>query len=294
MNTKEENRIDSLLSYGVMDSPSEIEFDDIVSLASSICESPIAFLGFMDEKRLWYKARLGLESTQISRDISICDHVLQTQQTLIVEDLKDDSRFADKPFVKDTDGIRFYLGLPIVCPEGFILGTLCVADYVPRKLSPHQIASVTALARQVVQNLKCKKHNKEVQNQNDKLRDTNKSISLGMFSIYMAHEINNALTIAEGYTACAIRELTKRDNIQDNLFPLLSLIQNSNSRIAKIVSGIKIYSRNAKNDPFELFSVKQIMQETYALCREKCKIEGVDLTLVLPADELFIQTTVNT
>jgi signal transduction histidine kinase len=258
-------------------------FEDIVLLASTICESPIAFISYIDENRQCFKARIGLEPSEIPREFSICEYVLKTKKTFIVEDLQADSRFENNPIVHGALGIRFYLGLPIVCPEGFILGTLCVADHKPRKISDKQLSSMSALMRQLLHKFEYEKSILKITSITEELIDSKKASSLGMFSIHMAHEINNALTISQGYTACVIDS-----NSQESLIPFLTSIQNTNNRIAKIVNGIKLYSRNAKDDPFERMSVKGIMQETKALCQERYKNNDIAHTTVLHDEELLI------
>lgn len=94
--------------------------------------SSIAFITNVDDNRQWLKAWIGLDPSEVDREFSVCEYVHKTKNALLVEDLQTDSRF---PFEQGTSGIRFYFGLPIVCPEGFILGTLCVADQKPRTIS---------------------------------------------------------------------------------------------------------------------------------------------------------------
>jgi signal transduction histidine kinase len=277
MNTHKQEQANNHVSF------SDPIFEDIVLLASTICESPIAFISYIDENRQWFKARIGLGPSQIPREFSICEYVLKTKNTFMVEDLQADSRFENNPVVHGTSGIKFYLGLPIVCPEGFILGTLCVADHKPRKISDQQLSCMGVLARQLLQKFEYEQSVLKITSITEELIDSNKASSLGMFSMYMAHEINNALHISQGYTACVIKS-----NSQDSLIPLLTSIQKMNNRIAKIVSGIKLYSRNAKDDLFEPMSVKLIMEETKALCQERFKNNDIAYTTALPDEELFI------
>jgi K+-sensing histidine kinase KdpD len=261
---------------------SETEFEDIVSLAAKICDAPVSFIGFVNNNRLKLMARQGLSVSDMAREDAICEHVIKTKQVLIVEDLQADSRFADNVLARGTSGLRFYMGFPITTQTGHTLGTLCVADYIPRKITENQISCMSILVKQILVNFKS-------QNKiNEKLMDTNKACSLGMFSIYMAHEINNYLTIIGVYTTCAINELSKNNN-STAVSNMLGSIQGTSSRIGKIVNGIKIYSRNAKTDPFERTSVKNIMQETLAICKERCKIENIGLKISLQSDDLFIK-----
>lgn len=248
----------------------------------------MAWIGFIEDHLLRFKSHEGYDSTEIPHKNLICEYVIQTRETLIVEDLLSDERFSTNPYVKCPTALRFYLGLPLICPEGIILGIICVADYQPRKLSENQISSMSVLARQLQQNLRAKKKLQENIIKEQTLVETNKMSSLGMFSMYMAHEINNSLTIIEGQTACANDEIAKQNSTPSKLLQLLNSIQNSTNRIGKIVNAIKVYSRNSKGDPLERISVKSIMEETFVLSKERCKIEGIDLKFHLAPVDSFI------
>jgi hypothetical protein len=65
-----------------------------------------------------------------------------------VHDASQHEKFRDNPMVISEPRIRFYAGAPLVTPDGLALGTLCVADQVPRTLTPGQIESLEALCRQ--------------------------------------------------------------------------------------------------------------------------------------------------
>lgn len=152
-------RIEALGRYGVLDTPPEEAFDDIVELAAHICDTPIALVTLVDTNRQWFKAKIGLDISQTSRDVSFCSHaVLAPDDVLVIPDALADKRFADNPLVTADPNIRFYAGAPLVTHDGFALGTLCVIDRVPRQLEPKQLASLRALRRDVITELELRRH----------------------------------------------------------------------------------------------------------------------------------------
>ena len=153
----EADRLAALREYGVLDSAAEPAFDDIAFLASYICGTPIALVSLVDEKRQWFKARVGTEIEETSRDVAFCAHaILEPGEIFVVPDAFEDPRFAGNPLVRE-EGIRFYAGAPLNTMDGLPLGTLCVFDRVPRRLSADQARALGALSREVVVHLELRR-----------------------------------------------------------------------------------------------------------------------------------------
>ena len=143
----EKQRQAALESYAILDSSPEMAYDDIATLASMICGTPIALVTLIDNDRQWFKANVGLDAAETSRDISFCGHAIHDVKVFEVDDARLDERFADNPLVQEGPKIRFYAGAPLIDRQGFALGTLCVIDKEPKKLSADQIKALEALAR---------------------------------------------------------------------------------------------------------------------------------------------------
>jgi diguanylate cyclase (GGDEF)-like protein len=145
---KDAARSAALRSLQPTDTTSEPEFEDLVALAAAICEAPICLLSAMDETRLWFLARRGMDATEYPRNDSFCQYTILQDDMLLIEDAKLDAFFCNHPAVVGEPGVRFYAGLAIYSPDRKPIGTLCIADHVPRQLSELQISTLRVLAKQ--------------------------------------------------------------------------------------------------------------------------------------------------
>ena len=148
----DEARFAALARYDILDTAPEQGFDDIVLLASRICQTPAALVSFVAEDRQWFKAKIGFDSCQTPLAQSVCVHTLQQPSLLVIPDLAVDPRTRDNALVTCEPHIRFYAGARLETPEGDALGALCVIDTNPRPggLTADQASSLEALARQVM------------------------------------------------------------------------------------------------------------------------------------------------
>ena len=146
----EASRLRILQSYDVLDTAAEPAFDDITHLASTLCDTPIALISFVDAERQWFKSKFGLDVNQTDRRHAFCAHaIMEPDSIFVVRDALKDSRFADNPLVVGEPYIRFYAGAPIIVPSGYALGTVCVIDREPRELDEKLQRCLCALANQV-------------------------------------------------------------------------------------------------------------------------------------------------
>ena len=158
----EAKRLNVLWQYDLLDTVPEAVFDDLTNLAALICEAPVALISLVDEKRQWFKSRIGVSVKETSRDVSFCAHAILQDGLFTVSDATKDPRFSGNPFVTGPQHIRFYAGVPLRSPDGYALGTLCVLDKEPRKLRPEQKQAMRVLARHVETQLELRRHAKEL------------------------------------------------------------------------------------------------------------------------------------
>jgi hypothetical protein len=144
----EQARLAALRRYRILDTDPEQAFDDLTMLASHICGTPMALITLIDEDRQWFKSEVGVGIRETERSIAFCTHAIAQPGIMEVPDARDDERFRHNPMVVGVPHIRFYAGAPLITPDGHGLGTLCVVDTKPRRLTAEQAQALDALRRQ--------------------------------------------------------------------------------------------------------------------------------------------------
>jgi two-component sensor histidine kinase len=146
----------ALRSLDILDSPRERDFDEIVSHIAWLCDVPTALISLVDSDRQWFKAACGFNADETPLDQTICLYTLQEDAYLEIEDTLADPRTRDNPLCRGDNPIRFYAGAPLQL-DGVSIGTLCVLDRRPRRLSDQQRKTLILLARQVVRQMQLRR-----------------------------------------------------------------------------------------------------------------------------------------
>jgi two-component system sensor histidine kinase VicK len=168
------NRLAALRSYHILDTATEKDFDDLTELASAICGTPIALISLVDKDRQWFKSHKGTEITETHRDVSFCAHAINKPTDLLeVVDARADERFKNNPLVTGETQLTFYAGVPLIDEQGFALGSLCVLDREPKKLTDAQQSALKTLAAQVVTQLKLRRKLIELENAGTRIQKLN-------------------------------------------------------------------------------------------------------------------------
>jgi GAF domain-containing protein len=145
----EEERVATLRSCRIMDTPRDDQFDNVAFAAAQICRTPIALITFIDSERVWIKSRIGLHLLEVARADCLCSSIFTCPDMLVIEDARHDARFSGIKYVNEPPFIRFYGGTPVRAGPGLTVGVLCVIDTRPRILSAEQHRGLAGLARQV-------------------------------------------------------------------------------------------------------------------------------------------------
>lgn len=421
----EKQRLESLKALNILDTLSEVEYDQITEIASQICDTPIALISLVDENRQWFKSKVGVEASETPRDLAFCAHAILQDDVFIVENSSADERFFDNPLVTGETHVQFYAGAPILSPNGFAIGTVCVIDQIKRKLNVKQISALKALSNQItlilnnrvqIKQLKeteaklilkniayenlsqgvvlhdhtgtilefnpaalkvldltadeltgktsldpdwgsiqqdgkefpgedhpvmvslktgqpqtdvimgiksksnglrwikinsnpvflnskespshavvsfsditeVKKFEEDRQNFQIQLTEAERLSSLGQMAGGVAHEINNPLAIIKGKATIIRRKLENEKIDLGNNLRDFDLIESTVDRIAKIIKGLKNYSRNAENDPFETVNVQTLINDTLELCSNKLSSRSIKIK-ILCHENLVVQ-----
>ena len=183
----ENMRLEALRSYAVLDGPKEAAVDALVRVASCVCEVPIAVVTLVDAVRQCFLSSIGLDVSETSREVAFCSHaILNPREILEIEDTTLDERFWDNPLVTGEPKIRFYAGAPVVDAQGYALGTLCVLDRKPRRLTPSQRELLSELSGAVMKLIEARRTetaHRESERQNALLRIAEEMAGLGHFRI---------------------------------------------------------------------------------------------------------------
>lgn len=178
----EQQRMEALKRYEVVDTPPEEVFDRITRIVAAFLDVPIALISLVDETRQWFKSRVGLEVTHTGREIAFCAHTIMNDQLMIVSDTSQDKRFNQSPLVQGEPHIAFYAGAPLKTSDGYNLGTLCAIDTTPRILSEQQKSVLQDLADMVMDALELRLTNARVSNkialQNAEFKTLNQDLNL--------------------------------------------------------------------------------------------------------------------
>ncbi len=231
----EVERLEALYRYQILNTLPTKTYDDIVSLAASICNVPISLISLVDKDRCWFKAKVGLEQSEAPRRIAYAAHAInEPNKAMVVEDALDDERFADCPLVLQDSSMRFYAGIPLVTPDGFAIGALCVVDKVPRQLTAQQIEMLRVLANQVVSEFELQLKQKEVTQLNAQLQQANKRQE--SFSYSVAHDLRAPLKNMEGFLN--LLDETYREQLDSLGKELLRELKTNSIRIDTVIQDI--------------------------------------------------------
>lgn len=145
----EAERLLAVQALDILDTPEEDAFDRITRMVASVMEVPIACVTIVDKDRQWFKSRVGLETKETPRRISFCGHVINSKNLFIVSNAHEDDRFKDNPLVSGAPNIAFYIGVPVLSPDGHAVGTLCAIDNAPKMPTEEQQQLLKDLAHMV-------------------------------------------------------------------------------------------------------------------------------------------------
>ncbi|MGF2038815.1 MAG: GAF domain-containing protein [Nostoc sp. CmiVER01] len=162
-------RLEALRQYQILDTEPEEAYDNLAQLAAFICGTSISLVNFIDENRQWFKAKVGLDVSEMPRCVGLSYLCQERRNVVVVPDTLADETLANNAVVTGYPYIRFYAGVPLITPKGDMLGTLCVIDQAPKELNQKQVEALVALSRLVIDQLELRRHVTEVSQVTQKL-----------------------------------------------------------------------------------------------------------------------------
>ena len=266
---EERARLSALYDYKILDTAAERAFDRLTQLASNFYQSPVALMTLVDEERKWFKSRIGVDGTEIPRQIAFCHHAIQSDRPFIVNNAATDPQFKQNPLVTGPPNIRFYAGAPLITPSGYRIGTICIIDTTAREdFTEKDAVQLQLLAEIAISEM-------ELRVRNDELKVSNASIERATeakkdFLAMMSHEIRNPLTAILSI-AQSLNEVDIPDSHKD-LIPSLQAsgqilmgLLNDLLDLEKLnVGKIELHLRNVALKPFlrNMYNIwQQVAQE---------------------------------
>ena len=277
----EELRLKELHSLDILDTENEVDYDELIELAGHICGCDISFVSFVDKHRQWFKAKKGLSRSETPRDISFCAHTILEKEVLIVEDALTDIRFCDNPSVIN-GSIRFYAGAPIRVGDDLCLGTVCVADTQPRKLTKEQANALASLARHASRFIELRRKNrllKDTAIEQQLLREKAEKASKAQeqFLSTMSHEIRTPLNGVIGMIDLLSQNAPRPDQVPD-----LSLLKSASENLLHIVNDILDYNK-IETGNFNIertgFDLRETIFEIEKIHELKAKQKAIELVM---------------
>ncbi|WP_339709079.1 GAF domain-containing sensor histidine kinase [uncultured Kriegella sp.] len=261
---RELERLRLLESYSILDTLPEIEYDNLTTLAAEICNMPISLVSLLDDKRQWFKSHLGIDATETPKEYAFCGHAINaTDKVFMIEDAREDERFHDNPLVTNEPHVIFYAGVPLKNSEGLPLGTLCVIDNKPNRLSKGQINALSILSDQVMNLLESRKYKMELERANKELKANNGELE--RFAYVAAHDLKSPLN-----NISALAGYLEKDygaTMDANGRTLIKLIKNSSDTLKNLITGLLDYSKSGElsKDDYSQINLKVLREDIAGL-----------------------------
>lgn len=286
--SQDKERVKKLIELNILDTPAEKDFDDIVQLASQICETPISLISLVDDKRQWFKSKVGIDATETPREWAFCAHAVHNDDLLIVEDATKDERFFDNPLVTENPDIRFYAGYPLRTSDNFALGTLCVIDIIPKTLNEMQIFALETLANQVVKNIEARVTNKilaeylnTIAEKNAELEKAN-DIKKKLISI-LSHDLRTPLSNLVNL----IYLFENRIISQEETFSIINDLKLGVNVSINLMDNLLTWSMAQSNSEsifIDEFKPSNLVEEQFNILKPNANFKNINLCNLIPND----------
>lgn len=294
--SNENERLENLESYQILDTAPEKEYDEITALASHICGTPISLISLIDNSRQWFKSHHGLAAPETPKEIAFCAHaIIDQNEVLIIPDSRLDERFHDNPLVTDNPNVIFYAGVPLVSPKGFPLGTLCVIDNIPRKLEAEQVKALQLLANQLMKLFELRLSLQELKKSEQALQTLNTTKDK-LFSI-ISHDLRGPIGGLKSFVQLLISGLDLTDS--ESILTNLKAIKTNAASTYDLLENLLAWSISQQNqitftsETFNLYELVQSTQQIFlglSQTKEIQIINNIEKDTLITADKNMVMT----
>ncbi len=264
----DDERVAALRRYCVLDTLAEPAFDRLTKIAQHVFKTPTVLISLIDSDRQWFKSRIGLDASETPRNLSFCGHAVYHRQVLIVPNALHDPRFGDNPLVAGPPGIRFYVGAPLINPDGFALGTLCIIDYVPHRTpTDEKIAILRSLADSVVDALELRARLAE-RERIERLKNE--------FVSTVSHELRTPLTSIAGMLELLDAEVVGA--LPAEAKDMVNVAYNNSQRLIRLINDIlDVEKIESGRMPFDLAPLPLLSLIERAVAETRSFADGLDV-----------------
>ncbi|SCY43380.1 GAF sensor signal transduction histidine kinase [Nonlabens sp. Hel1_33_55] len=287
----EKDRLASLRRLNILDTISEDQYDNVTELAAYICDTKYALISLIDENRQWFKSTIGVQLCETSRDVSFCAHAInQPHEILEIPDTRKDDRFVDNPLVTDEETpVIFYAGVPLFNQDGHVLGTLCVLDSKPKKLSDHQLKALKNLAKQVEQLFRLHAANQNLEVSKKHLSKHNSLLK--DFAATVSHDMK--MPLANLIVTSDILNQKYSDLIDDDGKQYLSYLKKSSLSLSDYITNILSHYESSSHDIEDrsTFNLNDVLEDIVELIniKHQCEINLPDVNHTLYCNQVALE-----
>lgn len=268
--SEETLRLKALYDYHILETLPDNRYDEIADLAASILNARSAMINLIYEDIQWAKSLHVLtdELRTLPRKESVCQHTIKTNHVLEIPDLTKDSRTKDLPFVKGKPYLKYYLGAPLITPEGYTIGALCVLDDKPRYTSQSKKNQLSVLANQVISLMELRKQNIELQKHNE---FQNKLMKI------LSHDLRSPLNGIIGLTELLLATSVTKNNEEHSM---LNNILLSSKKLNQMINDILSYTHLGDQEftlHKEKANIEEIAEDIIELYKPSALLKQIDL-----------------
>ncbi len=255
----EVERQKALESYHVLDTLPEEDYDDITRMAAMICGTPIAMISLIDNDRQFFKSKLGIEMSESPRAYSFCGHAINDPgRLMVVPDLTQDVRFSDNPVVAGGPQVKFYAGMPLLTPNGYALGTICVVNFEAGELTEQQQLALKSLANQVINVLELRKSNRLLQSSAVKI--ATQAREMEEFASVASHDLKEPLRMI--YSFMSLLEKKYSNVLDEKGREYVRYAIDGAKRMTHLTSELLEFAKSGSdNTPFEPVKMQVLIEE---------------------------------